>query len=167
MGKKKQTAVEDLLIPLQDNRICGTICVCQMTLILSCVALVYLTVAIYVPAYKIVTSGIEPNPVMCTTTRNEQFEFCNKTTYSEWCLSKGSSSCTQAFVHLRYNGSALQFSNCSKVVFKSCKGIYNCTKGGCFNISDIFDCESKHFGETYKCKARRGHVACRDFNWII
>jgi hypothetical protein len=43
MGKKKQTAVEDLLIPPQDNRICGTICVCQMTLILSCVALVYLT----------------------------------------------------------------------------------------------------------------------------
>jgi hypothetical protein len=43
MGKKKQTAEEDLLIPPQDNRICGTICVCQMTLILSCVAVVYLT----------------------------------------------------------------------------------------------------------------------------
>lgn len=43
MGKKKQVAEEDLLIPRQDNRICGTICVCQMTLILSCVAIVYLT----------------------------------------------------------------------------------------------------------------------------
>lgn len=43
MGKKKQVAEEDLLIPPQDNKICGTICICQMTLILSTVAVVYLT----------------------------------------------------------------------------------------------------------------------------
>lgn len=49
MGKKKQVAEEDLIIPPQDGRICGTICICQMTLVLSTVAIVYLTVAIYVP----------------------------------------------------------------------------------------------------------------------
>lgn len=43
MGKKKPVPEEDLLIPPQDSRICGTICVCQMTLVLSCVAIVYLT----------------------------------------------------------------------------------------------------------------------------
>ena len=63
MGKKKQVAEEDLIIPPQDNRICGTICVCQMTLVLSCVAIVYLTVAIYVPAHNIFNAGIEADPV--------------------------------------------------------------------------------------------------------
>jgi hypothetical protein len=50
MGKK--TPPEDLVIPPQDSRICGTICVCQMTAVLSSVALVYLTVAIYLPAMR-------------------------------------------------------------------------------------------------------------------
>jgi hypothetical protein len=74
MGKKKQITEEDLLIPPQDGKICGTICVCQMTLVLSCVAVVYLTVAVYVPAQKAFNSGIEPDPVMCITTRSANKE---------------------------------------------------------------------------------------------
>lgn len=88
MGKKKQVAEEDLLIPRQDNRICGTICVCQMTLVLSCVAIVYLTVAVYVPANNIFNAGVELDPVMCITTKSAQKEMCNWTSCSEWCLSK-------------------------------------------------------------------------------
>lgn len=88
MGKKKQTAEEDLIIPPQDSKICGTICVCQMTLVLSCVAIVYLTVAIYVPSDQIFDAGIELNPVMCVTTRSAQKDSCNWTSCSEWCLSK-------------------------------------------------------------------------------
>jgi hypothetical protein len=87
MGRKKQVA-EEPLIPPQDNKICGTICVCQMTLVLSCVAIVYLTVAIYVPANNIFNAGVELDPVMCITTRSAQKDVCNWTSCSEWCLSK-------------------------------------------------------------------------------
>lgn len=48
MGRKDKPRI----IPEQDRRICGSICLCQLTIVLSCVAIVYLSVAIYMPSYK-------------------------------------------------------------------------------------------------------------------
>lgn len=77
MPKKKKIAVEDLVVPPQNARICGTICICQMTFVLSSVALVYLTVAIYMPSSRAFKSGISEVPVMCTTTRALNTENCD------------------------------------------------------------------------------------------
>lgn len=169
MGKKKQVAEEDLIIPKQDNRICGTICVCQMTLVLSCVAIVYLTVAIYVPANNIFNAGVLPDPAMCVTTRSVQKDLCNWTSCSEWCLSKviqsskfkkiiftlrvifqGSGACQQIMVNLRYNGSQITFNNCSSSLNKTCYSEstknYTCLSDPpgigppCRNLSGLFNC---------------------------
>jgi hypothetical protein len=183
MGKKKQVAEEDLIIPPQDGRICGTICICQMTLVLSTVAIVYLTVAVYMPASKAFSSEIVETPVMCTTTRAVNKESCDWGSCGEWCLSKGTGACLQIFVNLRHNGSSLLFGNCTNSANKTCYGIdietaknftcikdecknltgvFNCTKGVCHNITDAFDCEFHNKDPVLKCSGRRGKVACMD-----
>lgn len=132
MGRKKKEQ-ETRLIPEQDNRICGTICLCQGILILSCVAIVYLTVAVYVPTYKAHTGKISETPVMCTTLTTRVLN--GSASCSEWCLSKGGVGLTkQIFVHMRTNGTQLTFENCSMVYDKECKTVsmeemmnYTCT----------------------------------------
>ncbi|XP_071449332.1 uncharacterized protein [Hetaerina americana] len=163
----KHVPPEDLLIPPQDNRICGTICVCQMTAVLSSVALVYLSVAVYMPSMRAFKSGVDETPVMCTTisTQTRQAEQCTWGSCGEWCLSKsgggGGATCVQIFVTLRRNGSHLLFQNCSSAATKTCFGIdsesarkmrcikdecrnltgtFNCTQGMCINITDAFEC---------------------------
>lgn len=184
MGKKKQVAEEDLIIPPQDGRICGTICICQMTLVLSCVAIVYLTVAIYMPAHKAFDSEIVETPVMCTTTRATLKDSCGEwSSCGEWCLSKGTGACLQIFVNLRRNGSSLLFGNCTNSANKTCygidietaknftcikddcknlTGIFNCTKGVCHNITDAFECEFHNREPVIKCSGRRGKVTCME-----
>jgi hypothetical protein len=76
------------LIPEQDHFICGSICVCQMVLLLSCAAMIYLAVIVFAPAHRAFNSDVEKRPVMCVTTRVVQHERCNRTTCCEWCLSK-------------------------------------------------------------------------------
>ncbi|KAK6631749.1 hypothetical protein RUM43_013813 [Polyplax serrata] len=180
MGRKK-VPPEDLLIPPQDQRICGTICICQMTAVLSTVALVYLTVAIYVPSMKAFQSGISEVPVMCTTLRAVNNETCKWESCGEWCLSKSSGACIQIIVHSRRNGSDLLFANCTNTVNKTCYGIdqesavkyrciadecknltgtFNCSGGVCINITDAFECEFKMTDPPLKCSGRRGKITC-------
>lgn len=129
--KKKQQ--EATIIPEQDNRICGTICICQMVLVISCVAIVYLTVAVYIPTYKAHTGKIDETPVMCTTVTTRILN--GSSSCSEWCLSKGGAGLTkQIFVHMRRNGTSLTFENCSIVFDRECKVVslvelmnYTCT----------------------------------------
>lgn len=188
MPKKKQVAEEDLIIPPQDGRICGTICICQMTLVLSCVAIVYLTVAVYMPASKAFSSGIIETPVMCTTTRAVIQESCEKTTCGEWCLSKGAGACQHVFVHLRKNGTSLLFGNCTNTANKTCyglnietaknftcirdecknlTGIFNCSLGVCHNITDAFECEFHNVDPVIKCSGRRGKVTCMEIHGMF
>ncbi|XP_049806396.1 uncharacterized protein LOC126248935 [Schistocerca nitens] len=183
MPKSKPVPPEDLLIPPQDNRICGTICMCQMTAVLSSVALVYLTVAVYIPTLRAFQSGISETPVMCTTTRAWHRESCEWGTCGEWCLSKSSGACIQIYVNLRRNGSDLLFANCSQTANKTCYGIdqenakksrciadecrnltgtFNCTSGECINITDAFECVFKEVGPPLKCSGRRGKINCID-----
>jgi len=49
MGRRKD---KPRVIPEQDARICRAICLCQLTMVLSCVSIVYLSVAIYSPSLK-------------------------------------------------------------------------------------------------------------------
>lgn len=168
-------------MPPQDTRICGTICVCQMTAVLSSVAIVYLTVAIYMPTMREFQSGISERPVICTTTRNVSSQKCDWSSCSEWCLSKPSGGCAQIYVNIRRNGSALLLHNCSHVVNKTCfgfdpenakkytcirdeckmlTGTFNCTDGVCINITDAFRCEFRNTEPPLKCNQHRGKVVC-------
>ncbi|XP_011184718.1 PREDICTED: uncharacterized protein LOC108971503 [Bactrocera latifrons] len=187
MGKKKVPS-EDLIVPPQDQRICGTICVCQMTLVLSSVALVYLTVAIYMPSTRAFKSGIDPTPVMCTTTRAVNKDNCEWGSCGEWCLSKTSGACIQIYVNLRTNGTNLTFQNCTNSANKTCYGIdqdradkarcindecknltgtFNCTEGQCLNITDAFECVFKNSDSPVKCSGRRGKINCMDINGLF
>lgn len=183
----KPVPPEDLLIPPQDNRICGTICICQMTAVLSSVALVYLTVAVYMPTLRAFESGISEVPEMCTTTRSWFRENCEWLTCGEWCLSKSSGACTQVYVNLRHNGSELLFANCTQTTNKTCYGIdqenakkvrciadecknltgtFNCTLGECINITDAFECRYQETGQELKCSGRRGKINCIEIDGL-
>ncbi|XP_073842004.1 tipE homolog 3 phospholipid transfer protein [Musca autumnalis] len=186
MGKKKVPS-EDLIVPPQDQRICGTICVCQMTLVLSSVALVYLTVAIYMPSTRAFKSGIDETPVMCTTTRAVNKDNCDWGSCGEWCLSKTSGACIQIYVNLRNNGTNLTFQNCTNSANKTCYGIdqdradkarcindecknltgtFNCTAGQCLNITDAFECVFRNTDSPVKCSGRRGKINCMDITGL-
>ena len=103
------------VIPEQDRRICGSICFCQLTVVTSCVALVYLTVAIYIPSHKAFKSGIEPVPVTCQTVETLEPKACPWASCGEWCLTKTSGFCPQIHVAARRNGTDIQLGNCSRL----------------------------------------------------
>ncbi|XP_022192154.1 uncharacterized protein LOC120348866 [Nilaparvata lugens] len=187
MPKHKPVPVEDLVIPPQDTKICGTICMCQMTAVLSSVALVYLTVAIYMPSLRAFKSGITETPVMCTTTRAVNKDNCDWGSCGEWCLSKTSGACIQIYVNLRNNGSSVLLANCTNSANKTCYGIdqenakksrciadecrnltgtFNCTQGMCINITDAFECVFKDTDPPLKCSGRRGKINCIDIDGL-
>lgn len=188
MGKKKKVNPEDLIIPPQNQKICTTIFLCQMCLILSTVSVVYLTVAIYVPSTKAFSSGIGETPVMCTTTRAVFTEQCDWGSCGEWCLSKTSGACHQIYVNLRRNGSNIILSNCTNSANKTCYGIdqenakkarcildecknltgtFNCSAGSCINITDAFDCVFHNTDAPLKCSGRRGKITCIDIQGLF
>lgn len=188
MGKKKKVPVEDLVVPPQNMKVCGTICICQMTLVLSSVALVYLSVAIYMPSSRAIKSGISEIPVMCTTVRAVNTENCDWGSCGEWCLSKTSGACIQIYVNLRNNGSSLTFANCTNSANKTCYGIdqenakkarciadecknltgtFNCTMGMCINITDAFECVFHNTDTPMKCSGRRGKITCIDIDGLF
>ena len=116
-----------------EKRICFTVCICQMTAVLSCVSVVYLTVAVYKPAYLTLNSGILETPVMCTTIKNETPTDCDDpngpgggggwNSCSEWCLSKSSGSCPRIMVDVRNNGSNVRLEGCDYIETTQCSGI--------------------------------------------
>lgn len=107
-------------IPDQDRRICGSICFCQLTVVMSCVALVYLTVAIYMPSHRAFKSGIEPQAVMCQTVSTNLVNNCNWASCGEWCLTKTSGFCPQIHVTVRRNGTDVQWQGCRNLNLISC-----------------------------------------------
>ncbi|XP_058793990.1 uncharacterized protein LOC131665845 [Phymastichus coffea] len=179
---------EDLVVPPQDTKICGTICLCQMTAVLSSVALVYLTVAIYMPSTRAFASGISEVPAMCTTVRAANADNCDWGSCGEWCLSKTSGPCVQIHVNLRNNGSSIRLANCTNTTNKTCYGIdqenakkskciadecrnltgtFNCTTGVCINITDAFECMFHDTDPPLKCSGRRGKITCIDIDGLF
>ncbi|KAF5303222.1 hypothetical protein FQR65_LT08302 [Abscondita terminalis] len=168
MGRRNKC--KPRLIPQQDKRICGSICFCQLMVVISCVSLIYLTVAIYIPAYRTFKSGFELTPVMCQTINTSMLNNCSWASCGEWCLTKTSGFCPQIHVTTRQNGTNLQFHSCANLSSVSCPevdpsvlkvfncnngsecstltGFFNCSKGHCSNMSSEYLCHYKADGVT-------------------
>lgn len=119
MGRRRDKS-KPRVIPEQDKKICGTICICQMTMVLSCVSFVYLGVAIYFPSHKAFNIGMNPNPVMCQTVNSTLSKNCTWASCGEWCLTKTTGFCPQIYVTVRQNGTNLYFENCTRMNSVSC-----------------------------------------------
>ena len=95
-------AVEYRAMSRRERLMCGTLCLCLGLSVMSSVALVYLTVIIYLPAQRELGSGFGEAPVMCTTVERVavtgDIEACKWSSCSEWCLSKGGGDCTHLYV---------------------------------------------------------------------
>lgn len=166
MGRRNKC--KPRMIPQQDKRICGSICFCQLIIVFSCVSLIYLTVAIYIPSYRAFHSGFETRPVMCQTVNTSLYNNCSWASCGEWCLTKTSGFCPQIHVTTRRNGTNLILKNCSSFSSVSCPepdynrlvtyncnngtecstlmGVFNCSLGHCSNMSIIFTCQYKADG---------------------
>ncbi|XP_015523126.2 uncharacterized protein LOC107226729 [Neodiprion lecontei] len=148
MGRKYKPR----LIPEQDRRICGSICLCQFTIVISCVALVYLSVAIYMPSHRAFNAGIEPDPVMCQTVNTTLVNYCAWASCGEWCLTKTTGFCPQIHATVRRNGTNAVFQNCTRTSSISCPQVntanlkrYNCNNGSeCGSLSGVFNCSLGH-----------------------
>uniref|UniRef100_A0A1B0FH20 Uncharacterized protein n=1 Tax=Glossina morsitans morsitans TaxID=37546 RepID=A0A1B0FH20_GLOMM len=168
MGRHKD---KPRMIPEQDKRICRAICLCQLTMVLSCVSIVYLSVAIYSPSLKAFKSGFELEPVMCQTIdRQMPNAQCPWASCGEWCLTRTSGFCPQIHSVVRRNGTDIQLNNCSRITNTSCAmidmnrlnkfncnngtacnnihGVFNCSNGHCKNMSEFFLCHHKADGPT-------------------
>ncbi|XP_030762384.1 uncharacterized protein LOC115887177 [Sitophilus oryzae] len=165
MGRRNRC--KPRMIPQQDKRICGCICFCQLVVVLSCVSLIYLTVAIYIPSYRAFNSGFEEVPVMCQTINTSMNNNCSWASCGEWCLTRTSGFCPQIHSTTRQNGSSVTFLNCTTFATSTCppisknalkkyncnngsecavlKGIFNCSLGHCSNLSQIYDFKNCHY----------------------
>ncbi|XP_070169000.1 tipE homolog 4 [Polyergus mexicanus] len=166
MGRKQKRR----LIPEQDRRICGSICFFQFTFVISCVALVYLSVAIYAPSYKAFHIGIEPEPVMCQTVNATMVNNCGWASCGEWCLTKTSGFCAQLHATVRRNGTDVVFENCTKFDTIACPEVnmgsmkkYNCNNGSeCSMLTGVFNCSLGHcsnMSELMLCHVKADGVA--------
>ncbi|XP_075227602.1 tipE homolog 4 phospholipid transfer protein [Lycorma delicatula] len=166
MGRRRKD--KPRLIPEQDRRICGSICLCQLTLVLSCVSMVYLAVAVYMPSHEAFHAGIDPTPVMCQAIKTTMVNNCDWASCGEWCLTKTSGFCPQIHVTARRNGTDIVLDNCTRLSTVSCPqvntaalkryncnndtecstltGVFNCSLGHCANMSELFLCHHKADG---------------------
>ena len=90
-----------MMMDHRERAVCGTLCLCLAVSVMSGVALVYLTVIIYLPAQRELQSGIGETSVMCTTIERKKIAddiaACKWSSCSEWCLSKGGGACTHIY----------------------------------------------------------------------
>lgn len=119
-GRKKKHEPPPKPIPEQDRHICGLICVCQLTFVLSSVSLVYLSVAIYLPGYRAFNAAIETVPIMCQTINSTMSNTCEWASCGEWCLTKASGNCPQYMVTVRQNGTEIGVENCTRLATITC-----------------------------------------------
>ncbi|XP_055373381.1 uncharacterized protein LOC129606830 [Condylostylus longicornis] len=140
------------IIPEQDKRICASICFFQLTMVLSCVAIVYLSVAVYSPSFKAFKAGYDSEPVICQTIEFKDPKYCNWASCGEWCLTKTSGYCPQIVSTVRRNGTDIQFNNCTRINVTQCPQVdpnnfkkYNCNNGTiCSNLHGLFNCSNGH-----------------------
>jgi len=168
----------------RERAVCGTLCLCLAVAVMSAVALVYLTVIIYLPSQREMSSGINEIPVMCTTTERKAIKddilACKWSSCSEWCLSKGGGACTHLYVSVRNNGSNVEFEECTDIVHKTCPSLdrfnlqkknckkdhqctqldrtFRCEGGKCWNITDVYSCSWTEKGPELNCEKKRNCV---------
>lgn len=108
------------VIPQQNKAIILGICLCQMTVVLSLVAFIYLSVAIYMPSHKAFNSGFDATPVTCQTTETVMINNCSWASCGEWCLTKTTGFCPQIHVTVRKNGTDIMMENCTRISNYAC-----------------------------------------------
>ena len=188
MVQKNQKKHRESVVPEQNRKICGTICLCQLTVVASFVSLVYLNVAIYVPGYKLLQANFETEPVMCQTINATIANQCTWASCGEWCLSKSTGFCPQIHATVRRNGTDVIFENCNRLQNMSCPqvnlaslkryncnngsecdgltGIFNCSLGHCKNMSKVMLCYGNPDGETFDAEKDNsklnGFFRCRN-----
>ncbi|KAK6641318.1 hypothetical protein RUM44_013027 [Polyplax serrata] len=176
------------IIPKQNKTLIAGICCCQLTVVLSLVAFIYLSVAIYMPSFRAFKSGFEPIPVTCQTVETVMVNNCSWASCGEWCLTKTTGFCPQIYVTVRRNGTDMVLENCSRMSKSSCPparpetlhryncnngkecdsltGLFNCSLGHCINISEIYQCDYKTettFIDSEKDNAKlNGYFECRN-----
>ncbi|XP_027216318.1 uncharacterized protein [Penaeus vannamei] len=136
-----------------EKKICFSICICQMTAILSGVALLYLAVIVVIPSKDELALNFHTTPIMCTTITAKDISAsgkklqCHWSTCSEWCLSKGSGTCMQIHVMVRNNGSRVNFRDCVDISDENCSAldvnatfVKWCKKGECHDLTGMFNC---------------------------
>ncbi|XP_063610089.1 uncharacterized protein LOC134783995 [Penaeus indicus] len=136
-----------------EKKICFSICICQMTAILSGVALLYLAVIVVIPSKDELAFNFHTTPIMCTTITAKDISAsgkklqCHWSTCSEWCLSKGSGTCMQIHVMVRNNGSRVNFRDCVDISDENCSAldvnatfVKWCKKGECHDLTGMFNC---------------------------
>jgi len=145
---------------------CGSLCACLAVAVMSAVALVYLTVIVYLPSQRELAFGLGQMPVMCTTVETRHVagdvETCRWSSCTEWCLSRGGGDCTHIYVGVRSNGTEVDFEECAPVEQRVCPsldlakadkanckedgecsrlhGTFVCDDGACANITDVQAC---------------------------
>ena len=112
------------MMSARERAICSSLCFCLALSVLSGVAMIYLSVIIYIPSQREILSGFNEVgwleslilsswrlrkfpvdlqvSVMCTTVEKRRIhgdmEECKYGSCAEWCLSKGGGDCTQLIV---------------------------------------------------------------------
>ena len=150
----------------RERAVCSTLCMCLALSVMSAVALVYLSVIIYLPASRELQSGIGDVSVMCITKEMQlikgDINACRWSSCSEWCLSKGGGDCTHLYVSVRSNGTNIQMEGCQDIAHRECKSLdmkqvpkrnckedheciflndmFRCNDGMCWNITSVYTC---------------------------
>lgn len=116
---------KERIIPKQNKGLIAGICSCQLTMVLSLVAFIYLSVAIYMPSLRAFKAGFETTPVTCQTVETVMINNCSWASCGEWCLTKTTGFCPQIHVTVRRNGTDMLLKNCSRISKSSCPPVSN------------------------------------------
>ncbi len=121
------TAVEYRMMSRRERFVCSTLCACLAAAVLSAVAMVYLTVIVYLPARRELSLGIGSAAVMCITVEKQHvrgdIDACRWSSCVEWCLSRGGGDCTHLYAMVRSNGSDAEFQDCERASRRQCPSL--------------------------------------------
>ena len=165
-----------------EKKICCGIMFCQMSSILSGVALLYLAAIVIIPSKNELEEGFHRTPVMCTTVHAEdtaklgkkKSKNCDWSTCMEWCLSKGGGICMQIHVMVRNNGSKVQFNDCYEIQSHNCSAldankttVFRCKKGECLNLNGLYNCSKQDTNDcvdispAFECSSKLSDLGIR------
>ena len=182
----RETPSQYTMMTGRERAVCSTLCMCLALSVMSAVALVYLSVIIYLPASRELQAGIGDVSVMCTTTEMQNvkgdIDACRWSSCSEWCLSKGGGDCTHLYVSVRSNGTNLVMEGCKDISQRECKSLnmkeipernckedhectvldkmQRCEDGMCWNITSVYTCfyDPKDVDPPVDCAVKRNCI---------
>ena len=161
-----------------EKNLCRIIMICQMTAILSGVAMLYLAVIVIIPSKNELAMGISIVPIMCSTVSmdNRNLETnpdgtpaaCEWASCREWCLSKDPALCYQIRVRPRLRGANVTLDECDEVEQDNdCSALnisravaFRCKEGECKDLTGIYNCskselnDCRYISPAYDCTAK-------------